>query len=218
MEIRLEHIKKEYIRGSRVQTVLDDVNATIPSGSFWLIKGHSGSGKSTLLNIISGLMAPTEGRVFYGEQELTGFNDEKKAKLRSSQVGIVTQEDSLIPYLTVYENINLPDLIGRHTGEENAKERGEYVEKLLKQAGIRELTAEYPAHLSGGEVRRASIVRALAQNPEVVILDEPTANLDHDNVERVLQLLRRIADEGTTVIIASHESEAEAYVDRNIGL
>ena len=218
MEIRLEHIKKDYIRGSRVQTVLEDIDVRIPPGCFWLVKGHSGSGKSTLLHIISGLIAPTSGTVFYDEEKLADMSDDRRAALRSSRIAIVTQDDSLIPYLTIHENINLPAFIGGDLPKEDEKQREESIEKFLDVAGIRELKEEYPPHLSGGEIRRVAIVRALAQKPEVVIMDEPTANLDYENVEKVLQLLRRVADEGTTVIIASHESEAEAYVDRSIGL
>lgn len=213
MNIVLEGITKKYRRGTRVQTVLKDINLEMTSGNFWFISGESGSGKSTLLNIIAGLSRVTEGKVFYGERELTNSDEKVRAELRRKYAGIATQDSDLVPYLSVYENMQLASAV-RGDAEGN---REEY-ENLLDAVGLLPLKKEYPENMSGGEIKRAAIARALVAAPSVIIMDEPTANLDRENVKKVLTLLRKTADSGSTVIISSHEKEARTYCDKEYNL
>lgn len=209
MEIRLEDIVKNYSRGRREFTVLDKVSFDIPAGRFTLITGDSGIGKSTLLGIIAGLIRPTSGKVFYDDKEITVSNDDELSKIRNAHLGIVTQESDLIPYLTLEDNIRLTYEINN---------RGKVLDdssfdEVLNALGLSELKSSYPSEMSGGEIKRAAVARALLIDPEVIIMDEPTANLDRKNVRNVLRLLRMYSDKGSTVIISSHEEEAAAFAD-----
>ena len=209
MEIRLEDIVKNYSRGRREFTVLDKVRFDIPAGRFTLITGDSGIGKSTLLGIIAGLIRPTSGKVFYDDKEITVSNDDELSKIRNAHLGIVTQESDLIPYLTLEDNIRLTYEINN---------RGKVLDdssfdEVLNALGLSELKSSYPSEMSGGEIKRAAVARALLIDPEVIIMDEPTANLDRKNVRNVLRLLRMYSDKGSTVIISSHEEEAAAFAD-----
>ena len=209
MEIRLEDIVKNYSRGRREFTVLDKVSFDIPAGRFTLITGDSGIGKSTLLGIIAGLIRPTSGKVFYDDKEITASNDDELSTIRNAHLGIVTQESDLIPYLTLEDNIRLTYEINN---------RGKVLDdssfdEVLNALGLSELKSSYPSEMSGGEIKRAAVARALLIDPEVIIMDEPTANLDRKNVRNVLRLLRMYSDKGSTVIISSHEEEAAAFAD-----
>lgn len=209
MEIRLEDIVKNYSRGRREFTVLYKVSFDIPAGRFTLITGDSGIGKSTLLGIIAGLIRPTSGKVFYDDKEITASNDDELSKIRNAHLGIVTQESDLIPYLTLEDNIRLTYEINN---------RGKVLDdssfdEVLNALGLSELKSSYPSEMSGGEIKRAAVARALLIDPEVIIMDEPTANLDRKNVRNVLRLLRMYSDKGSTVIISSHEEEAAAFAD-----
>lgn len=193
MEIRLEHIHKIYKRGSRQHIVLKDINMTIPTGKLLVLEGKSGSGKSTLLNIIAGLSKPTEGMVYYDKTSISWLDECQKAELRRSNVGIVTQDSGLVPYLTVSENINLlNDICNKHVTKADQLAFGE---KLLENLGLASLKNEYPSNLSGGEIKRVAIARALVGKPKILIMDEPTANLDKDNVEKVWKLIRSHTDQ-----------------------
>lgn len=209
MNIRLEDICKEYKRGRRNFTVLDKVSFDLPSGKFVVIKGDSGVGKSTLLGIISGLIRPTSGKVFIGEEEITSLEESKLSLYRNAHLGIVTQDSDLIPYLTMEDNIKLTFEINRRSREFDTKR----YEEILDVLGLSDLKSSYPSEMSGGEIKRAAVARALVMEPEVLIMDEPTANLDRNNVRNVLRLLRMMSDKGSTVIISSHEEEATAFAD-----
>ena len=209
MNIRLEDICKEYKRGRRNFTVLDKVSCDLPSGKFVVIKGDSGVGKSTLLGIISGLIRPTSGKVFIGEEEITSLEESKLSLYRNAHLGIVTQDSDLIPYLTMEDNIKLTFEINRRSREFDTKR----YEEILDVLGLSDLKSSYPSEMSGGEIKRAAVARALVMEPEVLIMDEPTANLDRNNVRNVLRLLRMMSDKGSTVIISSHEEEATAFAD-----
>ncbi len=254
MDIRLDAIIKKYKRDKREFTVLDDINVTLPQGKFTVISGDSGVGKSTLLNIVAGLSKPTEGKVYYGEKEITALGDEELAKLRMGFMGVMTQNCELIPYLTLGENLELAydisakggknkNLIGDGTGDSDdtsdnigngenisngnntgkgnktgkespeGEEPTSFSAELLDALGLSQLRNEYPSSLSSGEIKRAAIARTLITKPELIIMDEPTANLDRKNVRAVLQLLKRFSTQGSTVIISSHEQEAIAEAD-----
>ena len=245
MDIRLDAIIKKYKRDKREFTVLDNISVTLPQGKFTVISGDSGVGKSTLLNIVAGLSKPTEGRVYYGEKEITALGDEELAKLRMGFMGVMTQNCELIPYLTLGENLELAyDISAKseknnnsnndNTGSNNsdtagsdnstnnntrngkeplAEELASFSAELLDALGLSQLRNEYPSSLSSGEIKRAAIARTLITKPDLIIMDEPTANLDRKNVRAVLQLLKRFSTQGSTVIISSHEQEAVAEAD-----
>ena len=211
MEIKIENITKRFTRGRREFTVLDNISATIPDKKFVVITGDSGVGKSTLLNILSGLMRPTSGKVLYEDKEITGLNDRDLSSLRVKDLGIVNQSSDLISYLTLEENLSLSREI---SGREGAEE----TDQVLRRLGLYDLKSSYPEEMSGGEIKRAAIARAILVSPEVLIMDEPTANLDRKNVRNVLSLLKEQQDKGKTVVISSHEEEALEYCDINIDL
>lgn len=253
MDIRLDAIIKKYKRDKREFTVLDNISVTLPQGKFTVISGDSGVGKSTLLNIVAGLSKPTEGKVYYGEKEITALGDEELAKLRMGFMGVMTQNCELIPYLTLGENLELAyDISAKseknnnsnndntvsddndNTGSNNsdtagsdnstnnntgngkeplAEELASFSAELLDALGLSQLRNEYPSSLSSGEIKRAAIARTLITKPDLIIMDEPTANLDRKNVRAVLQLLKRFSTQGSTVIISSHEQEAIAEAD-----
>lgn len=247
MDIRLDAIIKKYKRDKREFTVLDNISVTLPQGKFTVISGDSGVGKSTLLNIVAGLSKPTEGKVYYGEKEITALGDEELAKLRMGFMGVMTQNCELIPYLTLIENLKLAydisakgeknknsssdgngdsDSNGDNIGSDNstnnntgndkeplAEELASFSAELLDALGLSQLRNEYPSSLSSGEIKRAAIARTLITKPDLIIMDEPTANLDRKNVRAVLQLLKRFSTQGSTVIISSHEQEAIAEAD-----
>lgn len=211
MEIKIENITKRFTRGRREFTVLDNLSATIPDKRFVVITGDSGVGKSTLLNILSGLMRPTSGKVLYEDKEITGLNDRDLSSLRIKYLGIVNQSSDLISYLTLEENLKLSREISGREGEDET-------DKVLERLGLEDLKSSYPEEMSGGEIKRAAIARAILISPEVLIMDEPTANLDRKNVRNVLSLLKEQQDKGKTVVISSHEEEALEYCDLNIDL
>lgn len=225
MDIRLDAIIKKYKRDKREFTVLDNISVTLPQGKFTVISGDSGVGKSTLLNIVAGLSKPTEGRVYYGEKEITSLGDEELAELRTGFMGVMTQNCELIPYLTLIENLKLAyDISGKSEKNKNsssdgngkeplAEELASFSAELLDALGLSQLRNEYPSSLSSGEIKRAAIARTLITKPDLIIMDEPTANLDRKNVRAVLQLLKRFSTQGSTVIISSHEQEAIAEAD-----
>lgn len=211
MEIKIENITKKFTRGRREFTVLDNVSAIIPDNKFTVITGDSGVGKSTLLNILSGLMRPTSGKVLYEDKEITGLNDRDLSSLRIKDLGIVNQTSDLISYLTLEENLKLSREIAGREGEDET-------DNVLRRLGLEDLKSSYPEEMSGGEIKRAAIARAILISPQVLIMDEPTANLDRKNVRNVLSLLKEQQDKGKTIVISSHEEEALEYCDLNIDL
>ena len=211
MEIKIENITKKFTRGRREFTVLDNVSAIIPDNKFTVITGDSGVGKSTLLNILSGLMRPTSGKVLYEDKEITGLNDRDLSSLRIKDLGIVNQTSDLISYLTLEENLKFSREIAGREGEDET-------DNVLRRLGLEDLKSSYPEEMSGGEIKRAAIARAILISPQVLIMDEPTANLDRKNVRNVLSLLKEQQDKGKTIVISSHEEEALEYCDLNIDL
>ncbi len=217
MKINLEKVTKIYSREKRKFTVLNDLNLSLPDRKLTLISGESGSGKSTLLNMISGLSRPTSGKIFFDRTEITGLNENELSDFRKSNLGIVTQNCELVPFLTLSENIQMVfEIRNSFTGKNT--DYKDWADELTGELGLKPLMNELPVNLSGGEIKRASVVRALIARPEVVIMDEPTANLDSRNVDKILKLLRSYCDSGKTVIVSSHERETINYSDNNIRL
>lgn len=210
MELRAEGVSRRYFResrGSNVFYAVKETNLVLAAGTLTEITGRSGSGKSTLLHMLAGLLAPTAGRVLLGDTDIYALDDEARSRLRNEKLGIVPQGHTGLRSLTVLENVTLPCMMyGEAVPDDKAL-------ALLERVGIAHLKDAYPNELSGGEMRRMSIARALIKNPPVLLADEPTGDLDDENTHAVLRLLRQSADEGAAVLLVTHEREAERYAD-----
>ena len=211
MELRAEKISKDFLRYSAKNGYFIAVQETdlhLAAGTLTAVTGRSGSGKSTLLNMLGGLMKPVTGRVLVDDADLYALSEEERAELRRRHIGIAPQQLMVLSGLSVRENILLPALLA---GEET--EAAARADELMECLGIRELGTVDPAELSGGELRRVTIARALVMRPEILLADEPTGDLDEENTQSVLRLLRETADAGTAVLLVTHESEARNYAD-----
>jgi putative ABC transport system ATP-binding protein len=199
--------------GSEPLTILHPLSIVIPHGQFVAIVGPSGSGKSTLLGLIAGLDAPSSGSVLIDEVDITQLDEDALAKLRGEKVGFVFQFFHLIPSLTAYENVAVPMEIA---GAPDARVRAE---RLLEEVGLTGRSHHYPSQLSGGEQQRVALARALANDPPIVLADEPTGNLDSANGRHILELLRTIhARRGTTVVLVTHDRELASLADARLVL
>lgn len=210
MILRTENVTRQYFRqgkGTNVFTALQETSLSVSGGKLIEVMGRSGSGKSTLLNVCAGLLEPTAGKVFLDDTDLYALEDKERSRLRNQAIGVIPQGQTGLRSLTVLENVLLPCEMYGITGQE------EYAIELLERVGIADLAGTYPSELSGGEMRRLSIARALIRKPGVLLADEPTGDLDDENTHVVLGMLRRFADEGTAVLLVTHESDAEEYAD-----
>ena len=211
MALKAENISKRYFRktgGANYFYAVKPVSLEIAAGEAAVLTGRSGSGKTTLLHMLSGLLAPTGGKVLLDNTDLYSLDDRALSRLRGERIGVVPQGRSAIDSLTVLENILLPGLMYGGGGDREA------ALQWMDALGIRELADARPGELSGGELRRMAIARALARDPEVLLADEPTGDLDDENTARVLSVLRDAAKErGKAVLLVSHDSEASRYAD-----
>ena len=206
--LEAQKLVKEYKRRGKSFRAVDDIDFSINPGEFVMIEGESGSGKTTFLNLITGLTDPTSGVVLIDGRSLKDTGDKEISKIRNEKIKYIPQGESLLSALTVRENILFPFTIG---GTKRPSD-----ERLLEVAGklgIAELLDEYPSELSGGEMRRATIARAVINKPSLIIADEPTGDLDDDTTALVLRLFRRLAEKGCSVLIVTHEQEAIHYAD-----
>jgi putative ABC transport system ATP-binding protein len=189
------------------------MDLTIPDGQFVAILGPSGSGKSTLLGLIAGLDYPSSGKIEIDGTEITAMNEDALATLRSQKIGFVFQSFHLVPSLTAFENVIVPMEIA---GANHSNER---TWRLLDNVGLRQRSHHYPSQLSGGEQQRVAIARAFANDPSILLADEPTGNLDTQNGKHVFELLLKInRDRGTTLVLVTHEKELADQADRQIQL
>ncbi len=217
--IRLENLCKEYVEAGQRRTVLDSLDRDFYAGEFVCLLGRSGSGKSTLLNLISGIDAPTSGHVYFrtatGEEvALTALSEHERTLFRRRNIGIVFQFFNLIPTLTVQENVILPLELAGGAGDQRGRALA-----LLERVGLADRLNTYPDKLSGGEQQRVAIARALSHDPQLILADEPTGNLDEDTGESVLALLLELTrDAGKTLFMATHAAEVAARADRVLHL
>lgn len=201
--VRLENVTKVYQTGEVPVQALNKINLEIQKKSFVSFIGPSGSGKSTLLNLIGCLDKPTEGKVMVNNVEVGLFNRTESAAFRSKTIGFVFQNFNLIPVLTVYENVEYPLLMLDHLP---AKERSDRVLRLLEKVGMSDQNKKYPNQISGGQKQRVAVARALVTNPQIVLADEPTANLDHKTAFKVINIMKEMTNEfGTTFIFSTHD-------------
>jgi len=211
--IDLREISKTVMSGSEPLTILHPLTARIPRGQFVAVVGPSGSGKSTLLGLIAGLDASSSGSVFIDGVDITLLDEDALARLRGEKIGIVFQFFHLIPSLTAHENVAVPMEI---SGIANAADRAG---ALLEEVGLTGRAHHYPSQLSGGEQQRVALARALANNPPIVLADEPTGNLDSTNGRLIMKLLRDIhRARGTTLVLVTHDGELAAQADARIVL
>jgi putative ABC transport system ATP-binding protein len=213
--IRLDKLSKSYQEGARTRVVLRDASADFRRGEFVAIVGNSGSGKSTLLNLISGIDRADSGAIWLDTQNLTALDERQRTLFRRRYMGFVFQFFNLLPTLTVLENVILPlELAGLSTARARAQ-----ILPLLEAVGLAERAQTFPDRLSGGEQQRVAIARALANDPLLVLADEPTGNLDEDTSKKVLALLDRLTRQmGKNLILVTHSVEAAALADRTLHL
>jgi putative ABC transport system ATP-binding protein len=205
-------VTKSLPLGRERVSILKGISLRIEHGEFVAIIGPSGSGKSTLLGIIAGLDSPTSGQVFVDAVEITRMSEARLAKVRNQKIGMVFQAFNLIPTLTAQENVEIPLYVGKHPGSPSARSA-----ELLRLVGLEHRLRNRPNQMSGGEQQRVAVARALATNPAIVIMDEPTGNLDKQNSDNVLHMIRDLrAATGTTFVIATHDPHVAESADRAI--
>ena len=190
--------------------ILEDFSYTFESGKFYAIMGRSGAGKSTLLNNIGTIDSATDGEVLVMGKNVTGLKEKEKAELRMKNIGFVFQGFYLNPYLNGEENVIVPMRINR---EIPSTDRKQIAEKLMADFGVENLKSSLPSQMSGGEQQRVCIARALANNPDIILADEPTGNLDEENEKIVFSYLKKLAEQGHTVIAVSHNEAVKDYAD-----
>ena len=212
MKLKAEKICKKFNRKTSGASYFYAVNETdfeLAESSLTAVYGRSGGGKTTFLNMLGGLLEPSGGRVLIDGTDIYSMPDKELSEFRNKNIGIIPQGSTALPTLTVLENVLLPRLMYGKSDESARK----YAMELLEKVGIAGLSQAMPNELSGGELRRMAIARALMNEPSVLLADEPTGDLDDENTALVLSLLRDTAKEGTSVLIVTHEGEAVNYAD-----
>jgi ABC-type lipoprotein export system ATPase subunit len=210
--IELINVTKIYHQGECPVVALDHINLTLSRGEFLAITGKSGCGKSTLINIIGGLDSPDQGQVMINGEDISKMDDRRLTLYRRDRVGIIFQFFNLLPILNLEENILLPHLLREGSNPPAIK-----MDHLLQEMGLYERRTHHPHELSGGEMQRVAICRALINDPEIILADEPTGNLDSASGKQVLEILRRLRDEqGKTIVLVTHSQEGSAMADRVI--
>jgi putative ABC transport system ATP-binding protein len=211
--IELRGVSKTVPSGTGQLTILHPLDLTIERGRVVAITGPSGSGKSTLLGLIAGLDAPSEGHIVLDEVDITTLDEDALARLRGVRIGIVFQFFHLLPSLTAFENVLVPMEIA---GVRDAHPRAR---ALLSEVGLSERTHHYPSQLSGGEQQRVAIARALANDPPILLADEPTGNLDSTTGRQIIDLLLAInRDRGTTLVLVTHDPDLARVADMSVAL
>jgi putative ABC transport system ATP-binding protein len=211
--IKLENVTRVYQMGQTLVQALRGLSLEIADGEFVAIMGPSGSGKSTLLHLIGGLDLPTTGRVLLDDLDIAQQNGNQLAELRGRKVGFVFQTFNLVPTLSALKNVELPMIFQKVP----RKERYEKARRLLEQVGLGDRLHHKPSELSGGECQRVAIARALANNPQILLADEPTGNLDAESGEQIMQILKRLNEEQKmTIIVVTHNPDVARYAHRII--
>ena len=217
MILNVSNLSKTYTRRGEEFNAVDDVEFFAWSGDFSVIYGESGSGKSTLLSLLSGISCPTQGSIIFNGADFANLTDAEISAIRNEKIGYVPQESVFLPHFTVLENILLPKALrdGKKIEVKSIADLTDVdIASKLEALGIAHLVQEMPAELSGGELKRAAIARALVNKPEIVIADESTSNLDETNAKIVFELLAELAQSGTSVVVATHDPRGFKYGDR----
>ena len=213
--IQIENLAKSYLKGKVSITPLQDLTLAVQRGEFLALMGPSGSGKTTLLNLIAGIDSPTSGSLRIGDQDVSKLSRAKLAKWRSRHVGYIFQLYHLVPILSAYENVELPLLLTKL----NKGERREKIDSALDLVGLSDRAHHRPAELSGGQEQRVAIARAIVHNPDLLVADEPTGDLDRESADSILRLLATLAsDHGKTIVMVTHDPKAAAAAKRTLHL
>ena len=213
--IRATNVIKKYKVGKQIIRAIDDVSVDIHEGEFVALVGPSGSGKSTLLHLLGGLDKPTSGEIVVGGKNVSSMNDRQLSKFRNQTIGFVFQSFYLQPFLTLRRNIEVASMPQRM----KQAERKLRIESLARQVGLYDRLSHRPNELSGGQIQRAAIARALLNRPAIILADEPTGNLDSANSRDIISLFQQIREQyHATIIIATHDNEIAAQADRVIAL
>jgi putative ABC transport system ATP-binding protein len=211
--VRLVDVVKEYVVGEQRVRAVDGLSLEIPTGQLAAVVGRSGSGKSTLLNLLAGIDHPTSGEIWIGDRELSRLGDDDLTRLRRERLGMVYQFFNLLPTLSVRENVALPALLAGDAEPEVMTR----ADRLLEEVSMEHRKNARPHTLSGGEMQRTALARALIHNPTLILADEPTGNLDSRTAEQVLALLKRLGEtRGVTVVLVTHSREAAAIAQRTL--
>ncbi|MDY6077584.1 ABC transporter ATP-binding protein [Mobiluncus sp.] len=225
MLLELCEVTKKFSRRGREFNAVDSVSLEIDANQFVVISGKSGNGKTTLLNLMMGLLRPSSGTVRVSGEDLSGLSDRELSQLRRFRLGMITQQQTLVSSLNVLDNVVLPATLpeqGRSSGQSSpAAVESLPVNRaldLLEKLDITDLTHAWPAELSGGEMRRVAIARALMTQPEILLADEPTGDLDDDCTAAVLGLFRELAQGGSTVVMVTHDAAAYEYCNRRFDM
>lgn len=209
--MKLENIRKSYKTKNKKIEVLSDISVNFFAGNFYAVMGHSGSGKSTLINILGLIDTFDSGNYeIYGTTVLD-FNDSEMSNLRMKNIGFVFQNFYLSPTLNAYENVIVPMLINK---EIKQKDRKQKAMNLLKIVGLEERSDHEPREMSGGEQQRVAIARALANDPNIILADEPTGNLDEESEKEIFMLLKELSKQGRCVVVVSHSNYVKNYADK----
>jgi putative ABC transport system ATP-binding protein len=201
--IKLDEVSKIYEMGGGSVKALNGVDITIKKGEFVAIMGPSGSGKSTAMNLTGSLDTPTEGKIFLGKHNIAHLSESDLAQIRGKRIGFIFQSFNLVANLTAKENVMLPMIFQRVDEDE----REDKAEKLMKMIGLEDRMNHYPGELSGGQQQRVAIARSLANDPEMILADEPTGNLDSKTGEMVMGFLNDLNDKGKTIVMVTHDSK-----------
>lgn len=209
--IQFVDVFKSYQNGATSVTALRGVNLSFDAGDFVTIMGPSGGGKTTLLNLLAGLDLPDRGQIYLQERKVSDLSDHDLTLLRRKEIGFVFQFFNLMPTLTIQENVELPLLLAH-----SSKTEGSRVQTLLEYVGLWNRAQSFPAELSGGEMQRIAIARALVHQPVILLADEPTGNLDSENGQKIIELMKRAAsDFNTTVILVTHNPQIAEFGNRH---
>ena len=214
MNIELKDISKTFWQNGIERTVLKNSSLKLQRGKIIALTGVLGAGKSTLLSIAAGIQKPSSGSVFWNETDIAEFSDDEISKLRNKNIGFVSQEYSLIPSLNVLDNVRLPFFL-TDGSKSDARQTIFRARELLVQLGLEKLSESFPGTLSGGENRRTVIARALMNDPEIIIADEPSSNLDSEQADKINQIFRTLAKNGKAVLLATHDEKAAASCDEH---
>lgn len=209
MLLEVKGLSREYTRGDKKFRAVDNADLSIGRGDFVSIIGRSGSGKSTLLNMIAGLLTPTSGSIRLEGTELYSLKDKEVSRLRNARLGYIPQGFGALSNLSVFDNVRLPYFLSRRQGD--ASGRATF---LLEEVGISPLADMLPSRLSGGELRRVLIARALMNEPDLLIADEPTSDLDTVTTKEIMELFARVNKNGTTILIVTHELDTLEFGNR----
>ncbi len=210
--VRLENVRKEYVMGTSVVHALDGVSLKFCEGEFWAVMGASGSGKSTILNILGCLDKVTSGDYFLDDINVANMEDNQLSNIRLKRLGFIFQSFNLIPQLTVQKNIELPLYYLGWEDDESA----ERARVLAEKVGLSERLGHRPNELSGGQRQRVAIARSLANDPQIILADEPTGNLDTSTGHQIMDMLCELHDEGKTIIMVTHEPEIAGYTSHQL--